>query len=164
MWWILFLLSLILLPMTRLALVTCLTNRMWQKWCSGISETRFPEALWLLLEPPGMLTLRALSHNVSPTTSIPHCAGEATGRRSRWQTQESLDFQPSLPGHQTRKWSHPGPSTPVHPPAERQQAASADIIRNRRRLHLSHVDSSPTKSQDIIKQWLSHCLSEQFVI
>ena len=60
--------------MTWLALVTCLSNRMWQKCCSGISETR-SQKLCLLPGSPGKLTLGALNHHMSDYLNSLMCGG-----------------------------------------------------------------------------------------
>lgn len=75
-------LSLIPLPTTRLASVTSLTNSMWQEWCPGISEARSQEALWHLPGSLGRMPLGALNHPMSLTTSVPCCSGEEQAEAS----------------------------------------------------------------------------------
>lgn len=103
-----FLLSLIPLPMTRLALVACLTNTRWQKWCSGISKARSQEALWLPPGSPERLSEGALTPHGALATSIPCCAGKRhAGASGENQAEASLLAIPA----KTREKSHLDPPT-----------------------------------------------------
>ena len=57
-------------PVTRLALVTCLTNRTLWVWCSGNSEPRSEEALQLLPESLGRLLFGPSCHTVRSPSHV----------------------------------------------------------------------------------------------
>lgn len=78
-----------------LALVTCLTNRIWQKWYFELSEARSQEALQLPPGPPSICSGRVPLWKQLTASEKAKPSGEALSRGSDWQALPTTSTNPS---------------------------------------------------------------------
>lgn len=121
--------------------ITCLSQKMWQKWCCNRSSNMSKEGLgasaFVLLGGWGyyVRSLATLRRN-HMKTPCGKSVGTGTGAEITWKRKAShtsiqLDpaFQASLLTHHTCEWSHSGYAKPSHRPTAATWETAGEINR-----------------------------------